>query len=308
MHADAPRMNGGIGFAVDGPQASVVAKAAARVTVEDHRLWPMGAAELDQLRLALIGFADRLGLRDGAAIRVEGEMRTHVGMGSATAIRLAALEALALANGQEVNRAVLVTASGRGGTSGIGVNSYFDGGLICDIGRKSSGRFAPSSQAGTASSALALPSVRMPEWPILLVLPKSLRPKTQADEINFFARTTPVPVAASYEASYVALFELYAAAAEVDFSAFCRGVERMQLSAWKRAERAEFGEALATIGKGLLGAGARCVGMSSLGPLLFCLADAGDVAHLSQVAHRLNCDVREVRPSNRGRVLKISNA
>ena len=114
-----------------------------------------------------------------------------------------------------------MASSGRGGTSGIGVNSYFDGGLICDLGRKGGGRFAPSSQAGTAPTALALPSVRMPDWPILLCLPKSLQPKTQAEEIDFFARTAPIPAPASYETSYVGLFELYAAAAEIDFAAFC---------------------------------------------------------------------------------------
>jgi beta-ribofuranosylaminobenzene 5'-phosphate synthase len=308
MHAGAPRMNGGIGFAVDGPHALVVAKGASTVTVEDHRRWPMGTVELDQLRAAIAIFANRLGVLGGATIRIEGEMRTHVGMGSATAIRLAALEAFALANGKDTDRAELVESSGRGGTSGVGVNTYFDGGLICDLGRKGNDHFAPSSQAEPAPPALALPSIRMPDWPILLCLPKSVQPKTQAEEIDFFARTTPIPGPASYEASYVALFELYAAAAEGEFAAFCRGVERMQLSAWKLAERAEYGDPLATISKGLLDAGARCVGMSSLGPLLFCLANAGDVARLSQVGQRLDCAVREVRPINRGRVLRFQNA
>ena len=308
MHAGAPRMNGGIGFAVDGPHALVVAKTASSVIIEDHRRWPMGTVELDQLRAAIDVSADRLGVQRGVTIRIEGEMRTHVGMGSATAIRLAALEALALANGIETDRAILVEASGRGGTSGVGVNSYFDGGLICDIGRKGSDRFAPSSQARAVPPALALPSIQMPDWPILLCLPNSLRPKTQAEEIDFFARTTPIPGPASYEASYVALFELYAAAAEADFAAFCRGVERMQLSAWKRAERIEYGDPLATINKGLHDAGAQCVGMSSLGPLLFCLANSEDVARLWQVAQKLDCDVREVRPVNRGRGLRLLNA
>lgn len=307
MHADAPRMNGGIGFAINSPTASVVAHAASGVTVEDNRPWPMSAVELDQIRISLVLFADRLGLRRGVAIRVEGEMRTHVGMGSGTAIRLAALEAFALANGQEVDRATLVESSGRGGTSGIGVNSYFDGGLICDLGRRRSGDFVPSSRAAPAASALALPSVPMPDWPILLCLPKSLQPKTQAEEIAFFARTAPLPFRASYEATYIALFELYAAAAEVDFAAFSHGIERMQLSAWKQAERAEYGRSLAAIGDDLRTAGARCVGMSSLGPLLFCLAAREELARVSQVARMLDCDVQEVQPVNRGRVLRSAN-
>jgi beta-ribofuranosylaminobenzene 5'-phosphate synthase len=308
MHAEAPRINGGIGFAIDGPRALVSARQSLHLTVADNRSWPMAPAERGQLLAALQRFSDRLSLRGGADIRVEGAMRTHVGLGSATAIRLAALEALALVNEASVDRKTLVEASGRGGTSGIGVNSYFEGGLICDLGRAGAKHFVPSSQAASLPSALALPSITMPNWPILLCLPRGIRPKTQDEEIDFFARTTPLSVAASHEASYVALFGLYASAAEADFVAFCRGVEQMQISEWKRAERAEYGDELVAISNGLRHAGAQCVGMSSLGPLLFCLAKEPDIANVTWAAEALNCEVREVRPTNRGRDLRASHA
>jgi beta-ribofuranosylaminobenzene 5'-phosphate synthase len=243
MHAGAPRMNGGIGFAVDGPTATIEAKPASNIEIEDARRFPMTASELQQLRGALLGFSQRLELKQGAAIRIEGAMQTHVGMGSATAIRLAALQALALVSGRTVARGALVAASGRGGTSGIGVNSYFDGGLVCDLGRSSDGsHFSPSSQVRATSPPLALPSVKMPDWPVLLCIPSTIRTKTQGEEVAFFARTAPLPAAATFETSYIALFELYAAAAEADFGAFCRGIEHMQRTEWKQAERAEYGE------------------------------------------------------------------
>lgn len=235
-------------------------------------------------------------------------MRTHVGLGSATGIRLASIEALAIVNESSIDRAAIVRASGRGGTSGIGVNSYFDGGLVCDLGRACGGEFLPSSRAESSLPPLVLPSVAMPDWPILLCLPRDIPAKTQAEEVEFFERTTPLSAEASYEASYIAMFELYAAAVGADFAAFCRGVERMQTTAWKRAERAEYGTGLTAISDGLRAGGARCVGMSSLGPLLFCLADPAEMSDLARVAASFNCDTFQVRPTNSGRRLSISYA
>lgn len=269
---------------------------------------PMGPDELQQLLGTLERFAEARLLRSGGQIVLEGEMRTHVGLGSATAIRLASLEALAIVNGSSVDRAAIVRASGRGGTSGIGVNSYFDGGLVCDLGRACGGDFLPSSRADASSPQLALPSVAMPDWPILLCLPRDIPGKTQPEEIEFFERTAPLSAESSYEASYIAMFELYAAAVDSDFAAFCRGVERMQSTAWKRAERAQYGTRLAAISDGLRRGGARCVGMSSLGPLLFCLADRTDMANLAQIAASFNCDTFEVRPTNSGRRLSVCYA
>lgn len=309
MHASAPRMNGGIGFAVDSPNAIIGARSRSAIEVADMRPSPMAASELKQLRDALETFAEYLQLSKGAAIRIDGAMQTHVGMGSATAIRLGSLEALAMVNGRTVPRDTLRTASGRGGTSGIGVNSYFDGGLVCDLGRASDGnQFAPSSQLRAAAPPLALRSVNMPDWPMLLCIPRAIRPKTQDEEIAFFARTAPLPAAASFETSYIALFEIYAAAVESDFAAFCLGVENMQRTAWKQAERAEYGNALALISARLRDAGAQCVGMSSLGPMLFCFADPSRLPDIAATARGLDCNVHHVQPANHGREARYTDA
>lgn len=308
MHADAPRINGGIGFAMNGPQATIEARPAACIDIEDQRRFPMTAAELRQLGEALTAFAKIYSDNLGARISVYGEMRTHVGMGSASAIRLGVLEALALANGRDVTRDALITASGRGGTSGIGINTYFDGGLVCDLGRAGNdGGFLPSSQA-TGGRPLTLPSLEMPNWPILLCIPRAIAPKTQEEEVAFFKRTTPLPASTSYQTSYVALFELYAAAAEADFDRFCCGVEHMQDMAWKRAERAAYGQPLSEISSQLIAAGGRCVGMSSLGPMLFCLFEPDQLATLTEAADRLGCDTHAVRPVNHGRAVVYADA
>lgn len=304
MHHSAPRLNGGIGFAVEGPCAQIDATPAVHLTVRDERQYPMTAPELAQLQCALEGFLAAHRLERAAMVRIGGDMLTHVGLGSATAIRLGAIEALATLNGYRVGREELIAASGRGGTSGIGINSYFDGGLICDLGRRNEGQsILPSSRASTSRLPLALPSLALPDWPMLLCIPRAIMPKTQEEETAFFLRTAPLAETSSFEASYVALFAIYASAAEADYAGFCRGIERMQQTAWKCAERAEYGAALARIGAALLEAGTDCAGMSSLGPLLFCFAPHARLGAIASVARTMGCDVRQTAPRNRGREL-----
>lgn len=306
MHEDAPRINGGVGFAINAPRAQIEVIEAAQLSVSDNRPFPMASGELVQLSKSLELFSLKHQFRLHAQIRISGGMRTHVGMGSATAIRLGAIEALALLNGLPAVREVLVTASGRGGTSGIGINSYFDGGLVCDLGRPNEGQsFIPSSQVCAARTPLALPRVQMPDWPLLLCIPRGIPTKTQQEELAFFEQTTPLPAPASFEASYIALFEIYAAAVEVNYSAFCRGIERMQQTAWKRAERAEYGSILATISEALLNSGADCAGMSSLGPMLFCLAKPANCTAIADTARTLGCDVYHTTPANNGREVHL---
>lgn len=309
MHRGAPRMNGGVGFAIEGPQAEIIMREAVEFAICDARPHPMAHNELNQLGERLKHFALSHGLSCRAAIRIGGSMRTHVGMGSATGIRLGATEALALLNQTELSRDRLVAASGRGGTSGIGINTYFSGGLVFDLGRTNDGSpYAPSSQVSPTQPPLALPIVEMPSWPTLLCVPRAIAPKTQQEEIAFFERTTPLPPAASFEASYIALFELYAAAIERDYHAFCRGVTRMQQTAWKRGERDEYGEALRLLAAKLLDAGADCVGMSSLGPMLFCLAAPARLASIEEHAVELDCDVYSTLPTNAGRSVTLIDA
>jgi beta-ribofuranosylaminobenzene 5'-phosphate synthase len=289
--------------------AKVNAREADLITICDARAHPMAHNEVDQLGGCIERFVVDHSLARRAAIRIDGNMRTHVGMGSATAIRLGTIEALALLNQAEIPTDRLVAASGRGGTSGIGVNTYFTCGLFCDLGRPNDGNvYMPSSQVRPTRPPLALSPVSMPLWPMLLCVPRAIAPKSQEEEIAFFQRTTPLPPHASFEATYIALFELYAAAIEKDYLAFCRGVTRMQQTIWKRAERDEYGELLRDLSERLVEAGADCVGMSSLGPMLFCFGEAARLRAIGDRAHALGCDVYSTTPANAGRIVTRPDA
>jgi beta-ribofuranosylaminobenzene 5'-phosphate synthase len=143
----------------------------------------------------------------------------------------------------------------------------------------------------------------MPEWPLCLCVPRSIRAKSQDEELDFFQRTAPLDPASSFRAAYDALFGIYAAVADADYEAFCRAVTSIQHTTWKNAEWHEYGASLGQLRDDLARIGTDCVGMSSLGPMLFCL---GNPTTLDEVVRRqdaLDCEIVRTAPGNAGRVV-----
>lgn len=305
MHAGGYRINGGIGFAIDAPACKLAFFGAPEFAINDQRTDPLSASELGRLTSALNAEQKRRGFTTALVISIDGKMRTHFGFGSGTAIRLACLEALYRLNDSVPTPAELVAASGRGGTSGIGIHTYFSGGCVFDLGRKTENELhAPSHQVAASRHPLVLDHLPMPEWDIGICIPLGISHKSEAEEQAFFQRTCPLPAEAVYETLHHSLFGLYAAIREVDRTTFCQALRAIQECAWKKAERLQYGAALIEIERALYECGAEAVGMTSLGPSLFFLAnDVADV--IAQMRHtRPDCECLLTRPANYGRELQ----
>jgi beta-ribofuranosylaminobenzene 5'-phosphate synthase len=304
MHSGAPRKNGGIGFSIAGPTAMVAIQCAEQLGIEDNRPCPFDKTEIGEFLQTL----ERLYVGDNLArpvrITITGEMRTHVGMGSGTAIRLAAVEGMYRVNRMLLDQANLVERSGRGGTSGIGATTYFSGKLTLDLGTANDGTpLVPSSRVRSGRAPLVLDAVEMPKWHLCLCVPNSIRPKTQKEEAEFFERTTPLSSSASYRASYEALLGIYASVRESHYSSFCRSIESMQNIEWKAREWDEYGEDLRALRHGLLECGVDCVGMSSLGPMLFCFGSQRSLDEVMLHQGPLDFQAFRTLPSNEGRAI-----
>lgn len=296
------RKNGGIGFAVEAPTARIEALRSDSLLITDEREGGFTPDELDLLRATVEIFGTSSSLKFTGHIRIAGQMRTHVGMGSGTGIRLAVLESIALLNNATFGREELVRASGRGGTSGIGINTYFDGGAVLDLGVTSDGQpFAPSSTLRPVLAPTALPRVEMPAWPLALCVPRAARPMTHSEEVEFFKKSTPLSAEASYRAAYVALFQIHASIIDRNYPAFCAGITEMQRTDWKTLEWKEHGLPLLTLKERLCGAGADCVGMSSLGPMLYAFGSDDTLGELLKRSDEFACDITVTRPANHGR-------
>lgn len=301
MHNGEYRINGGLGFAITDPKCELVFSDAADFAVNDQRANPLADKELERLLTLLRTEQKKHGFAVAVNTTINGNMRPHSGFGSGSAIILASLEALHRLNGSMPAPNELVAASGRGGTSGVGIHSYFSGGCVFDLGRPTENTIHTPSHQATSSRPLLLDQLPMPDWEIGICIPLSIEHKSQAEERAFFKRICPLPAEAVYKTLYHSLFGLYAAIREADRATFCRALRTVQACAWKKSERLEYGDVLLEIEQALYANGAEAVGMSSLGPSLFFLADnVAEIVNQMRIT-RPDCEWLLTRPANYGR-------
>lgn len=302
LHNSEYRINGGLGFAINDPSCELKFSKSSNFSIQDNRDHPSNSQEIDCLLSQLFIEQNRLGFDYALDIEINGKMRAHAGFGSGTAVILACLEALHVLNGLETTPEELIAISGRGGTSGVGVHSYFCGGYVFDLGRKiDGGAIMPSNQTGPKPTPLLVDQGPMPDWEIGICFPSYMPYKSQSEERAFFARICPLTADAVYETVYHTLFGLYASIRESDKLGFCNALKKIQTCAWKQAERKEYGNELREIEQNLYAMGADAVGMSSLGPSLFFLAnDLNDIVKKMSIA-RPDCEWFISRPDNNGR-------
>lgn len=306
MHAGGLRKNGGIGFAISGPRATIRIEKGAELSLEDQRKLSLSSREIETLSNLVLSVCSQNGLDHNFRVSIHGGLKTHVGMGSGTGIRLAILEGIFRLNGRKIDKNALIIASKRGGTSGVGISTYFEGGLILDLGVPQDNLpLGPSSIATPNRIPIALPRVAMPVWPMCLCLPEALEPKTQQEEVEFFNRVAPIRPAESFEAGYHSLFGVYAGAIDGNIDHFCKAVNSLQTTEWKRQEWEQYGSVLREVALSLRELGAQSIGMSSLGPLLFCIGDREMINRISAQASSLQCEVIPVRPKNTGRIISM---
>lgn len=305
MHTSPRRKNGGVGFALRGPAATITLSPAGEFHILDERSRALHHAEIARLSSTLRSAKATLRLDHATKIVITGDLATHVGMGSGTAIRLACIEGLLALNGADLHPTEIIQLSGRGSTSGIGINTYFQGGLFLDLGVKDDGaEYAPSGVRRANAIPSSLPQLTLPDWEVCLFVPRNIAAKSQPEETEFFARVLPLKPEASYRACYDALFGIYASILEQDPIGFSAAVEGMQETEWKSLEWREYGDPLFVLRDKVRGLGADYVGMSSLGPMLFAGGPKSFRDNAANAANALDCDVFVTRMSNTGRIVE----
>ena len=276
MDKDGYRMNGGVGFAIKEPTLKLRFSRSGEFGLEDVRHFPFREEEIFRIKKIINKEKRTIGGKYNIRIEIKGELPTHFGFGSSTATRLACLEALYLVNNCRPKREQLVSSSGRGGTSGIGINAYFEGGLIIDLGRRSKEFFFCPSQLSENRKSLPLmmQRVEMPKWEVGICIPNNIPHKSEKEEAAFFRKTCPITSSEVYKTLYHVIYGLYSAVRENDKKTFCLALKSIQQCAWKFSERKQYGKKLFEIEQRLYECGADAVGMSSLGPSLFFLANS----------------------------------
>ena len=295
MNRDGYRINGGIGFSISSPTMDVGFAASDSIEVVDKREYGFTHDELKRLVDHLRHVAIQEHLDVGIRCEIcEGRVRSHIGFGSNSMIYLSCIEALFLINYRVFDEKEIIRLSGRGGTSGIGINTYFKGGFVFDAGIANTEHreFSPSSSFVKVDhpEPLLMKSLMMPEWEMGVCIP-SIKHKTEEEEVEFFQENCPIDRRDVEDILYNAVYGITSSIMEKDFETFCKAIDSIQHTKWKQLERALYGSELSEVEASIRGAGACCVGMSSLGPLLYFFGDNidGIIGRIERNAPQVDC-------------------
>lgn len=262
-----PRRYGGVGLMVDAFPTIVTARTARATTVT------ASAAVDRQHRSAVMRALTELPHTRNVSVNIDSAAPPHLGLGSKTSLVLACLRAADELQPKSSGRAALQRASGRGGTSGIGVNGFFTGGFLLDGGHpKTNTPYQPSRSSRPHAVAPILCSLPFPAaWNVWLLVPQGkVKPVAGKREVAFFAKHTPLRPADVYRATSIALLGIAAAVATLDLSALAESLAGFSACGFKRCEVSNQPGAGAHL-RSLHRAGF-AAGMSSLGPTIFAIS------------------------------------
>jgi beta-ribofuranosylaminobenzene 5'-phosphate synthase len=277
------RIDGGVGITIENPCLKLEAESTHNGVEVDFSKSCQLTADLvkdynSKIENSTLKIMDALKIDGGFKFTVNSAFPPHSGLGSGTQLSLAVAKLISSMNDLDLKALDLAKIVGRGGTSGIGVESFENGGFIIDGGHKSSEKdgFLPSS-ASDATPPPILARYDFPEdWKIILVIPDVERGVSGAEEIDAFQTYCPIPLGEVEKLSHLMLMKLMPSVLESDLDTFGEAVNKIQSIGFKRIENKLQNPYIAEIMENLRIAGAAGVGMSSFGPTIFAVTDTND--------------------------------
>ncbi len=230
----------------------------------------------DKITTSAYLMMEYLNLSGGFRFKVHETFPSHSGLGSGTQLSLAVGKLLSDFNGNNMDAPQIAKIVGRGGTSGIGVASFDNGGFIIDGGHHHEKKpdFLPSS-ASDASPPPILARYDFPEdWKVVLVLPNVEKNVSGKKEVNIFQEYCPVPLREVQELSHLILMKMMPALLEKNLDEFGQSVNLIQNIGFKKVENQLQNPVIGQTINLLREAGAPGVGMSSFGPTIYAITDS----------------------------------
>lgn len=302
------RVDGGIGITLDKPSLKLECienNTQTKIICENG----ISNEYENKILTSYMKMLDYMGIDKTYTFKINESYPIHHGLGLGTQLALSTASLVAHMNDLKLNSYELANIIGRGGTSGIGVYSFSEGGLIIDGGHKRSDKksFLPSSASKVAPPPL-IARYNMPEdWKILLVTPGSNAGVSGSSEIDVFENYTPVDIEDVKTISYITLMKLMPAVVEGDITAFGDAINQIQNVGFKKIERTLQPIVIDEIINYMLDNGVAGAGMSSFGPTCFGITDT----NTKQLKHDIldlldnNANVIITKGKNHGAKIKI---
>jgi len=301
------RRYGGVGFALEGLETTAVAT----VATENRLIGPASFQRRDVVDVsrALDRVSHRLGIP--FEVTVACGAPSHSGFGTKTSTVFAALMACNALAGSRLDRHALVELSRRGGTSGVGVNTAFLGGLVADAGSQlAAGRpFLPSAAAEPGGDPPpAIVTMAAPEeWRVHVFMPEGRVVAGEAER-DFFLRNTPIPRQEVLEVLALVYHGVVPAFVSASLPALKLALSRIQGIGFKRREVEYQGAPVAELLESLNGLPDVAAGMSSLGPMVYAIGACSDELVSLFEARYGSLYLAELKVRNQGSCVTISTS
>ncbi|MEA2071000.1 MAG: beta-ribofuranosylaminobenzene 5'-phosphate synthase family protein [Asgard group archaeon] len=166
-------------------------------------------------------------------LRIKKSIPAHIGLGSHTQFLLALGKILAKFNKISTDSREIAQAMNRGGTSGIGVASFENGGIILDGGHsfgkgKDKETFAPSSISTAPPPPVIFRHLPPKNWHFVLITPTDEKGASGKKEQALFQECCPVPEDDVEKICRLILMKILPAIVEDNIKTFGEGLTEMQ--------------------------------------------------------------------------------
>lgn len=302
-HATAMRY-GGVGVTLSAPRAVIEACPAGKLVISgeapDHILETVASALMGPLTNEL-----------ASEVRIVQAPPFHLGFGATTSVVLSAIVAVLACHGRPVTTEEVILASGRGATSGVGVNGFFHPGLVVDHGRVDvpGEPLMPSERAPTKFKPAGL-TTRIPfpaGWPIALIKPQGERALSIDEEIAAFSEISPIAEEDSLRAIALTYHGIIPAVLSSSFRMFRTALHELQDTGFKSAEIGLRGNNVQSLLRRLRSRDEIAAGMSSFGPIVFAVLQNEQSKSLAHhIARASAADIMEwTSADNVGYVVRV---
>lgn len=272
------RIDGGIGLALQDPHFRIIAEASDQVKIDalnsDNKLTGANLTAIHRATELVERLKERYEF-SGVKLRIEEGIPAHTGLGSGTQLSLGITKAICELYEIDLSTEEMALIAGRGGTSGIGVAAFENGGFILDGGHRypePKNSFLPSSESYNVPPPPVLLRDDFPDWPILIVIPECKQISGE-EEVELFQTLCPMPKSTAEQISHLIIMKLLPALIKENIEEFGNGINRLQKIGWKKVELNVQGEIVKNAIKFLLDNGAYGVGLSSWGPALYAFCE-----------------------------------
>ena len=292
----------GVGVALAAPAWRIQLARSSKNTL--NRVVPSDDA--DTAERIVMPLLDRLGTVLGGAsaeVTILESIEPHVGLGSHTSLACGVIAAYCHACGRGADWPALRGLSGRGGTSGAGVNLSVTGGAVLDHGHYEPAGWTPSPSRARNAHAHPGAAAHWPvePWETVLVRPIGARRCFGLREQRLFDRHAPVAARVTERIASVVLCELVPGLATRHYESFVGALRKLQDLGFKLAEWEEQDGPVRNVRDDALELGADVVALSSVGPT--CAVFGRDLDALERglrSRHGETLELRRARLSNSG--------